>query len=105
MNDNPCSIGLLRKTFKKVSKDCDVIVRSACCSKALLNENTSIYGCELMEAECSYGEPDPERCLASGRFPEQNRYRIHAIHRKHSGRCKRGRRQRNAKAESSGSGQ
>jgi hypothetical protein len=64
-----CEIGFLRKTFKKVDNDCDVIVRSACCSKALVNENTGIYGCELLEAECPYGEPDPRRCLSSRRFP------------------------------------
>lgn len=98
MNDNPCSIGLLRKTFKKVSNDYDMIVRSACCIKALLNENTGIYGCELLEAECPYGEPDPERCLVSGHFLEQNRYSIHANHRKRSGRGNWVRRQRNAKA-------
>lgn len=80
MSVNSSSIGLLRKTLKNVSSDCDVIVRSACCSKALLNENTGIFGCELTETECPFGEPNPNRCLA-----EQNRNSINAC------RCTRGR--------------
>jgi len=64
-----CDSALHQSIFGELDEENATIIRSGCCSQAILNENTGIYGCCLLVSECPFGNPDPQRCLASGRFP------------------------------------
>ena len=68
----------LQHIFGQLDKDSDVIIQSCCCCQALLNENTGVYGCYLLERECPYETPDPKRCLSSSKIPDYYKKKIFA---------------------------
>jgi hypothetical protein len=69
----------LQNIFGLLNKDIDIVVQSCYCSQAILNENTGIYGCRLLERECPYDTPDPQSCLNSGRFGLQAKAKMYPL--------------------------
>ena len=67
----------VQNIFGQLDKDIDIVVQSCYCNQAILNENTGIYGCRLLESECPYDTPDPKKCLSSGRFPDCSKMKIY----------------------------
>lgn len=69
------NIAALYHIFGNLDEETDVVVQSCLCSQALLNENTGVYGCRLIDCVCPYESPNPKRCLSdqkySGNFKKQ----------------------------------
>jgi hypothetical protein len=51
--DERLPMEVLQGIFGKIAEESTSIVQSCCC-QALLNENTGVYGCRLLEVECPF---------------------------------------------------
>lgn len=78
--DERLPVEVLQDIFGKITEESTSIVQSCCCSQALLNENTGVYGCRLLEDECPFEIPDPMRCRKLSKFSSQENRRIYLPH-------------------------
>jgi hypothetical protein len=71
------NIAALYHIFGNLDAETDIVVQSCLCSQALLNENTGVYGCRLMDCVCPYESPNPKRCLADCKFSDKYKKQIY----------------------------